>query len=186
MLTIVDRSTASAPVSAPSDGLKPLGEMLVESGVVSQTELNQVLSQQKRVGEILVEQKAAIPEQISEALKKQSENAPTKKAETPSIRVDTVQIDRLINLVDELVITQSMLSDLASRFEMSQLPVLLERVARVRRSCTCAHSNVFGQDCGQSGSCRHEARVEEIELLGEAGGDQAAGWCRSRERPRSP
>ena len=143
-LTIVDRPTADAPASATSDGPKPLGEILVESGVVSQAELNQALSQQKRVGEILVEQKAATPEQISEALKKQSDNAPAKKAETPSIRVDTVKIDRLINLVGELVITQSMLSDLGSRFEMSQLPVLLERVAQLERNTREIQERVMG------------------------------------------
>jgi two-component system chemotaxis sensor kinase CheA len=121
-----------------------LGEILVETGVVSQTQLNQALSQQKRVGEILVEQKAATPEQISEALKKQSDNAPAKKTETPSIRVDTVKIDRLINLVGELVITQSMLSDLGSRFEMSQLPVLLERVAQLERNTREIQERVMG------------------------------------------
>ncbi|MCS6328131.1 MAG: chemotaxis protein CheA [Nitrospira sp.] len=143
-LTIVDQPPAVAPVSASSEGVKPLGEILVESGVVSQTELNQALSQQKRVGEILVEQKVATPEQISEALKKQSDNTPAKKAETPSIRVDTVKIDRLINLVGELVITQSMLSDLGSRFEMSQLPVLLERVAQLERNTREIQERVMG------------------------------------------
>lgn len=98
-------------------------------------------------------------------MKKQSDNAPAKKARSPSIRVDTVKIDRLINLVGELVITQSMLSDLGSRFEMSQLPVLLERVARVRRSCACAHSNVLGEDCRQAGSCRHEAGLKKSSIL---------------------
>ncbi len=139
-LTIVDQP----PAVASSNDQKPLGEILVESGVVSQTELNQALSQQKRVGEILVEQKAATPEQISEALKKQSDNAPAKKTETPSIRVDTVKIDRLINLVGELVITQSMLSDLGSRFEMSQLPVLLERVAQLERNTREIQERVMG------------------------------------------
>ena len=144
-LTIIDTPVdESSPVHA-SDGAKPLGEILVETGVVSQTQLNQALSQQKRVGEILVEQKMATPEQISEALKKQSEStAPTKKTETPSIRVDTVKIDRLINLVGELVITQSMLSDLGSRFEMNQLPVLLERVAQLERNTREIQERVMG------------------------------------------
>ena len=143
-LTIVDRQVAPAP-SLPSDGVKPLGEILVETGVVSQTELNQALSQQKRVGEILIEQHIATPKQISDALKLQSEGTPpAKKAETPSIRVDTVKIDRLINLVGELVITQSMLSDLGSRFEMSQLPVLLERVAQLERNTREIQERVMG------------------------------------------
>ncbi|MBS0171666.1 MAG: chemotaxis protein CheA [Nitrospira sp.] len=144
-LTIVDQPLTSSSSSVSSEGVKPLGEILVESGIVSQTELNQALSQQKRVGEILIEQKIATPKQISDALKVQSEAAtPAKKAETPSIRVDTVKIDRLINLVGELVITQSMLSDLGSRFEMSQLPVLLERVAQLERNTREIQERVMG------------------------------------------
>ena len=112
---------------------KPLGELLVESGVVSRETLNKALSQQKRVGEILVEQHAATPQQISQALQKQQDNAAHAKkgTETASIRVDTDKIDKLINLVGELVITQSMLSDLGARFEINQLPVLLERMAQL-------------------------------------------------------
>ncbi|MBK7487613.1 MAG: chemotaxis protein CheA [Nitrospira sp.] len=144
-LTIVDHPVEAHTAGIATETAKPLGEILVETGVVSQTQLNQALSQQKKVGEILVEQKAATPEQISEALKKQSEGAvPAKKAETPSIRVDTVKIDRLINLVGELVITQSMLSDLGSRFEMSQLPVLLERVAQLERNTREIQERVMG------------------------------------------
>ena len=63
---------------------------------------------------------------------KKNNAAPAKKGiETASIRVDTDKIDKLINLVGELVITQSMLSDLSTRFEMSQLALLLERVAQL-------------------------------------------------------
>ena len=115
---------------------KPLGEILVESGVVSRETLDHALAQQKRVGEILIEQHAATPQQISQALQKQQDNAVHAKKgnETASIRVDTDKIDKLINLVGELVITQSMLSDLGARFEMSQISVLLERMAQLERN----------------------------------------------------
>ena len=116
---------------------KPLGEILVESGVVSRETLDKALAQQKRVGQILVEQKAATPQQVEQALLKQKlqeSAAQAKKTDTASIRVDTAKIDKLINLVGELVITQSMLSDLGTRFEMSQLHVLLERVAQLERN----------------------------------------------------
>ena len=113
---------------------KPLGEILVETGVVSRDTLDHALAQQKRVGEILIEQHAATPQQVEQALQKQKQQesaAQSKKADTTSIRVDTDKIDKLINLVGELVITQSMLSDLSTRFEMSQLALLLERVAQL-------------------------------------------------------
>ena len=126
---------------------KPLGAILVESGVVSLAVLEQALSQQKRVGEILVEQKAVTPQQLEQALqrqKQQDSSTHAKKTDTASIRVDTAKIDKLINLVGELVITQSMLSDLGSRFEMRQLPVLLERVAQLERNTREIQERVMG------------------------------------------
>ena len=113
---------------------KPLGELLVESGAVSRETLDKALSQQKRVGEILIEQHAVTPQQVAQALLKQKQQesaAQLKKTDTASIRVDTDKIDKLINLVGELVITQSMLSDLGARFDMSQMSVLLERMAQL-------------------------------------------------------
>lgn len=126
---------------------KPLGAILVESGVVSPAVLEQALSQQKRVGEILVEQKAVTPRQLEQALNTQRQQEAavhTKKADTASIRVDTAKIDKLINLVGELVITQSMLSDLGARFEIKQLPVLLERVAQLERNTREIQERVMG------------------------------------------
>src|SRR5437868_11785747 len=115
-------------------GPQPLGEILVESGIVSRQTLDHALAQQKRVGQILVEQKAATTQQVEQALQKQKQQesvSQSKKTDTASIRVDTDKIDKLINLVGELVITQSMLSDLGARFDMSQMSVLLERMAQL-------------------------------------------------------
>ncbi|TAJ08332.1 MAG: chemotaxis protein CheA [Nitrospirae bacterium] len=132
------RPVATAGMGSTSDGgPKPLGEILLEEGVISPDVLRHALSQQKRLGEILVEQKAATPQQIAQALDKQrklEQAAQPKKVETASIRVDTEKIDKLINLVGELVITQSMLSDLGARFAMDRLPVLQERISQLERN----------------------------------------------------
>ncbi len=136
----------SMPPSESGEG-KPLGQILVEEGLVTTATLNKALAQQKRVGEILVEQKSVTPQQLEQALQKQKQQesvAQTKKTDTASIRVDTAKIDKLINLVGELVITQSMLSDLGSRFEMRQLPVLLERVAQLERNTREIQERVMG------------------------------------------
>jgi two-component system chemotaxis sensor kinase CheA len=58
--------------------------------------------------------------------------------------VDTEKIDKLINLVGELVITQSMLSDLGSRFDISHLPVLQERIAQLERNTREIQERVMG------------------------------------------
>ncbi|MBY0383133.1 MAG: chemotaxis protein CheA, partial [Xanthobacteraceae bacterium] len=138
-------ATPSATSPAEQGEPKPLGEILVETGVVSRETLDKALAQQKRVGEILIEQHAATPQQISHALQKQQEGAaPKKAADAASIRVDTAKIDKLINLVGELVITQSMLSDLGSRFEMGQIAVLLERIAQLERNTREIQERVMG------------------------------------------
>ena len=138
-----------SPLILDADGEdpKPLGQILVEDGAVSPAVLDQALAQQKRVGEILVEQKAVTPQQVEQALQKQKQQEAAthaKKTDTASIRVDTGKIDKLINLVGELVITQSMLSDLGSRFEMRQLPVLLERVAQLEQNTREIQERVMG------------------------------------------
>jgi two-component system chemotaxis sensor kinase CheA len=137
------RATSDAVEGEP----KPLGEILVETGVVSRETVDHALAQQKRVGQILVEQKAVTPEQLEQALQKQRQQetaVQAKKSDATSIRVDTDKIDRLINLVGELVITQSMLSDLGSRFELRQLPVLLERMAQLERNTREIQERVMG------------------------------------------
>lgn len=72
--------------------------------------------------------KAAKPEAKNEtkldpkaAAKKESS-----KAESASIRVGTDKIDSLINMVGELVITQSMLNELGKDFSVNSIPKLLE------------------------------------------------------------
>ncbi len=124
----------AADTAVGEDGKKPLGAILVEEGTITPETLSHALAQQKRIGEILVEQKAVTPAQVTQALEKQQKAAPAKKAETTSIRVDTDKIDKLINLVGELVITQSMLSDLGARFTPDKLHVLQERITQLERN----------------------------------------------------
>ncbi len=149
-LTIEEESSGSTSAAAATEGeaSKPLGQILVESGVVSRESLEKALASQKRLGEILVEQKAATPQQISQALQKQQQTEAAiqakKAGDTASIRVETGKIDKLINLVGELVITQSMLSSLGARFEMSRLPILLERVAQLERNTREIQERVMG------------------------------------------
>ena len=126
---------------------KRLGEILVEDGIIAPETLAHALAQQKRVGEILVEQHAVTPQQVAQALEKQGQaeaTAHAKKGDTASIRVDTAKIDKLINLVGELVITQSMLSDLGSHFEMRQLPLLLERMTQLEHNTRELQERVMG------------------------------------------
>ncbi|TAM46304.1 MAG: chemotaxis protein CheA [Gammaproteobacteria bacterium] len=59
---------------------------------------------------------------------------PAATGETASIRVGIDKIDALINMVGELVITQSMLNQLSANFDMHRLPKLLEGLAQLDRN----------------------------------------------------
>ncbi|HLK56843.1 MAG TPA: chemotaxis protein CheA [Chthonomonadaceae bacterium] len=56
------------------------------------------------------------------------------KAETHTLRVSTDKVDKLINLVGELVINQSMLNEVVQDFTMAKLPRLIEAVAEMERA----------------------------------------------------
>jgi len=55
-------------------------------------------------------------------------------SEGSSIRVGIDKVDALINMMGELVITQSMLSDIGEKFEMSQLERLREGLVQLERN----------------------------------------------------
>ena len=56
------------------------------------------------------------------------------KSETQTLRVATEKVDKLINLVGELVINQSMLAEVANNFTMDKQPRLIEAVAQMDRA----------------------------------------------------
>ena len=90
-------------------GAKKIGEILVDDGVISEDTLKQTLktktSPEKKLGEALIEEGAASPKQVSQALRKQVDQV----TDLTTIRVDTTKLDDLIDMVGELVITQSMI-----------------------------------------------------------------------------
>ncbi len=124
-LTIIDRAPQKP------EAYKRVGDLLIEEGVVTPEQVAESLAKQKPLGEILVEEKKVTPQQVDKALHKQQQ---LKKGEVASIRVDTEKIDKLINLVGELVITQSMITDLSEKFSIDQLPVLQERITQLERN----------------------------------------------------
>jgi two-component system chemotaxis sensor kinase CheA len=93
------------------EGPDRLGEILVRCGSVTAHELAAALQVQaaepaQRIGAILAEQGKVAPQVIDAALARQSQSRgrEAKAAESQSIRVDADKLDRLINLVGELII----------------------------------------------------------------------------------
>jgi two-component system chemotaxis sensor kinase CheA len=159
-LTIIDRApTIPEPY-------KRVGDLLVEEGVVTSEQVAESLAKQKPIGEILVEDKKVTPQQVDKALQKQQQ---LKKSETTSIRVDTEKIDKLINLVGELVITQSMITDLSEKFSIEQLPVLQERITQLERNTREIQERVMSIRMMPIGSAFHRFPRLVRDLAGKSG-----------------
>ncbi len=94
-----------------------LGDILVAQGAVGKEDIEKALGiQQKPIGEILVETGVATPEQVDAALVKQEEVKKQKKARKRNgaatqqdIRVNLGKLDALIDLIGEMVIAENML-----------------------------------------------------------------------------
>lgn len=89
---------------------KKLGEILVGDGIIMPNDVEQAIktvgvAPPKKIGEALIEEGKVTPRQVSQALRKQSEQA----MEASTLRVDVRKLDDLIDMVGELVITQSMI-----------------------------------------------------------------------------
>jgi two-component system chemotaxis sensor kinase CheA len=95
-----------------------IGDVLVTSGAVTELEMAEALRiQQERavregkqpvpIGEILVEQGIAPKAIVDAALTRQRRTTETRSHDTQTIRIDAARLDKLIDLVGELVIAQS-------------------------------------------------------------------------------
>ena len=89
---------------------KKIGEILFEDGYISKNVLEEGLkivqaSPGKKLGEALITEGKVTPKQVSQALRKQTDQV----TDMASIRVDTGKLDDLIDMVGELVITQAMI-----------------------------------------------------------------------------
>jgi two-component system, chemotaxis family, sensor kinase CheA len=91
--------------------LLPLGQILVDEGHVQEEQLATALDQQRqgdprRIGEILVARGAVHPEEVMEALQVQTDGSASNLSSN-NIRVDVGQLDKLMNLVGELVLARN-------------------------------------------------------------------------------
>jgi two-component system, chemotaxis family, sensor kinase CheA len=123
---------------------KKIGAILVEDGLISEDALEASLELTKKapdikIGEALIAEGKVTPRQVSQALRKQMSQV----VDVTSIRVDTRKLDDLIDMVGELVITQSMvrqspivLSNMDRKFfrDISQLSSITSELQRTSTS----------------------------------------------------
>jgi len=106
---------AAAPPPKPKTELppeaKPIGEILIAKGHATPEQVAEAIERQidgdpRHVGELLVEQGAVHPNEVVDALKTQNETRASALSAS-NIRVDVGQLDKLMNLVGELVLARN-------------------------------------------------------------------------------
>ena len=109
----------------PAEAAVPsLGEILMQKGLVNEGQVVSALVRQeegdpRRLGEILVEQGAAKPQEVLEAI--QTQEAARGGASEGTIRVDVGLLDKLMNLVGELVLARNQILQFTNATESSGL-----------------------------------------------------------------
>ena len=119
LVDVLVKLAQSAPGAAPAapetgnedeGGPELLGDILVKSGKVSAGEVAlateaQLSGDPRRIGEILIDKGVAKPQEIKEALVQQSESRSA--LSECNVRVDVSLLDKLMNLVGELVLARN-------------------------------------------------------------------------------
>ncbi|MFZ5586573.1 MAG: chemotaxis protein CheA [Thermodesulfobacteriota bacterium] len=92
-----------------------LGDVMVEKGLVAREAVEEALAEQRErpdraLGEILLTKGAAGPAEVAEGLKAQRALAQSRQVQAQEVKIDTVKLDNLLDMVGELVIAQSMVA----------------------------------------------------------------------------
>lgn len=122
----------SSPDALLHGEIPKIGELLIEAQAITATQLDEALSKHKKIGEILVEGQATSPPQVSRALERQVELQHKQDAST--IRVSTEKVDKLINLVGEMVITQSIINQTVAAVGSDRVALLEGAVEQMERN----------------------------------------------------
>jgi two-component system, chemotaxis family, sensor kinase CheA len=118
---------------------RKLGEMLVASGALAQSELDAVLAKQAaaqtedrpRLGEVLVQEQLVPGQVVAAALNRQKQGDERRVSEQRVLKVDATKLDQLINLVGELVIASEGARISAARAQQSELVESMGKVGQI-------------------------------------------------------
>lgn len=115
----IDTLVEEDPYTVVEQPQPRLGELLVERGDLNSQDLVRALGSQKRIGEILVDEKVTTRTAVTAALTEQGQikkrlEKRIEKTETSSVRVPSEKLDHLVDLVGELVTVQARLSQKAA------------------------------------------------------------------------
>jgi len=126
---------ASAPKSASEASAPPpsIGDILMQTAGVMQTEITQAAEQQnegdpRRLGEILVEHGAVQGGDIVNALHIQQSSRTQAALSDSTIRVDVGLLDKLMNLVGELVLARNQILQFSNRVKDTSFGTASQRL----------------------------------------------------------
>ncbi|MCM2264111.1 MAG: chemotaxis protein CheA [Desulfuromonadales bacterium] len=115
---------------------KKLGEILVERGDLPEEDLEKFLAEKKRLGETLIAAGVVAGGQVDSALAEQDRVQRLRRERqavetSDSIRVKSERLDKLVNLIGEMVTVQARLSQLSNGREDAALLAVAEEVERL-------------------------------------------------------
>ncbi len=138
---ILGRITLEGREPTAGSAEKKVGENLVEQGAVAKEVVNVALDKQqksnpgKKTGEILMDMGATTPKQVSQAIRPQTQQKKATPAPTGelSVRIDTVKLDSLVDMVGELVIAQTLVDVTAETLADAKLVKNVNQAGKIVR-----------------------------------------------------
>ena len=110
---------------------KKIGEILVDEGIIEEEEVERIATDHRKIGEEIVAKTSVSKEDVQRVLKKKQKSKKVQIAST--IRVKTEKLDKLINLIGEMVISVSRISMIAQEVgnkEIIHSTTELNRISR--------------------------------------------------------
>jgi two-component system chemotaxis sensor kinase CheA len=154
------------------DGVRRLGEILIDRGAVKPEDLGEALRSQRKLGEVLVERKVVSASELESALVEQAHLKRVQEHQTEgpsaSIRVASDKLDQLVDLVGELVTMQARLSRTAFEVADSSLSAISEQLDRL---VSQLRDNAMGMRMLPIGSTFNKFRRVVRDLSAELGKD---------------
>ncbi|MBF0239779.1 MAG: chemotaxis protein CheA [SAR324 cluster bacterium] len=104
-------SSTGKPPSATSKVPKRIGDLLIENGAVTPEQIESALEEQQRpLGQILVDQGAISKQVVDQTLKQMGSPATTQSAMLDMVKVPSISMDELSELIGEMVVELSLIS----------------------------------------------------------------------------
>ncbi|MDD3146541.1 MAG: chemotaxis protein CheA [Candidatus Riflebacteria bacterium] len=115
-----------------ADTVQPIGEILIKRGDITSEDLDKGLKKHKPLGQELVEDGVVSPDSVKAALEEQARQRDavarrSKVEKISTIRVASEKLDKLFNLIGELVTVQERLSQVSGKIRKAQ-PEDLDKV----------------------------------------------------------